>query len=48
MLQLLLGAARRRGTAVVLVTHDPQVASHADRVVALPTLVGAGARELTR
>jgi putative ABC transport system ATP-binding protein len=33
--RLLLAAARERGAAVVLVTHDPEVATHADRVVAL-------------
>jgi putative ABC transport system ATP-binding protein len=33
--QLLLAAARERGTAVVLVTHDPDVARHADRLVRL-------------
>ena len=32
---LLVAAARERGAAVVLVTHDPAVAAHADRVVAL-------------
>jgi ABC-type lipoprotein export system ATPase subunit len=32
---LLLRAAREQGSAVVLVTHDPQVAGHADRVVRL-------------
>jgi putative ABC transport system ATP-binding protein len=33
--QLLVSAARERDTAVVLVTHDPAVAGHADRVVRL-------------
>jgi ABC-type lipoprotein export system ATPase subunit len=33
--RLLVAAARERGTAVVLVTHDPAVAAHADRVVEL-------------
>ena len=33
--RLLVAAARERGAAVVLVTHDPEVAAHADRVVAL-------------
>jgi ABC-type lipoprotein export system ATPase subunit len=32
---LLVAAARERGAAVVMVTHDPTVAAHADRVVAL-------------
>jgi putative ABC transport system ATP-binding protein len=32
---MLLDAARERGAAVVLVTHDPVVAGHADRVVRL-------------
>lgn len=32
---LLVSAAREHGTAVVLVTHDPSVAAHADRVVSL-------------
>lgn len=45
VLRLLLAAARGRGTAVVLVTHDPLVAAHADRQVNLaalpPTPVGA-------
>lgn len=35
LLELLLGAARDRGAAVVLVTHDNVVASHADRDVRL-------------
>jgi putative ABC transport system ATP-binding protein len=35
LLELLLGAARERGAAVVLVTHDNVVASHADREVRL-------------
>ncbi|HEX8135069.1 MAG TPA: ABC transporter ATP-binding protein [Actinomycetes bacterium] len=33
--RLLLAAAREREAAVVLVTHDPEVAAHADRVVGL-------------
>ena len=33
--RLLLTAARERGAAVVLVTHDPEVARHADRLVRL-------------
>ena len=32
---LLVAAARERDTAVVMVTHDPTVAAHADRVVAM-------------
>ena len=32
---LLIAAAREHGAAVVLVTHDPTVAAHADRVVTL-------------
>jgi putative ABC transport system ATP-binding protein len=32
---LLISAAREHGTAVVLVTHDPAVAEHADRVITL-------------
>ena len=32
---LLVAAARERDAAVVMVTHDPTVAAHADRVVAL-------------
>ena len=35
LLELLLGAAAERGTAVVLVTHDNVVAAHADREVRL-------------
>jgi putative ABC transport system ATP-binding protein len=35
LLDLLLGAAGERGTAVVLVTHDNVVAAHADREVRL-------------
>lgn len=38
VLQLLLAAARSRGAAVVLVTHDPEVARHADREVDLTAL----------
>jgi ABC-type lipoprotein export system ATPase subunit len=33
--QLLVGQARELGAAVVLVTHDPAVAAHADRIVEL-------------
>jgi putative ABC transport system ATP-binding protein len=33
--RLLVGAAKAQRTAVVLVTHDPAVARHADRVVTL-------------
>ena len=35
LLELILGAARDHGTAVVLVTHDNVVAAHADREVRL-------------
>jgi putative ABC transport system ATP-binding protein len=35
VIRLLVGAAVERETAVVLVTHDPAVAAHADRVVRL-------------
>jgi putative ABC transport system ATP-binding protein len=35
VVDLLLDAARAGGTAVVLVTHDPVVAAHADRIVQL-------------
>jgi putative ABC transport system ATP-binding protein len=35
VVRLLIGAAVERETAVVLVTHDPAVAAHADRVVRL-------------
>lgn len=35
LLDLLLGAARERGAAVVLVTHDNVVAARADREVRL-------------
>jgi putative ABC transport system ATP-binding protein len=38
VLSLLLAAARRRDTTVVLVTHDRDVAAHADREVHLPAL----------
>jgi predicted ABC-type transport system involved in lysophospholipase L1 biosynthesis ATPase subunit len=43
--ELLVAAARERATAVVLVTHDPTVAAHADRVVRLRSgeLDGGGA-----
>ena len=33
--KLLVDAARERGAAVVLVTHDPMVAGHSDRIVVL-------------
>jgi putative ABC transport system ATP-binding protein len=33
--RLLVGAAHELGTTVVLVTHDPTIAAHADRVIAL-------------
>ncbi len=33
--RLLVSAARERGTAIVLVTHDPAVADHADRIVSM-------------
>src|SRR5262245_32570139 len=33
--RLLVSAARERGSAVVLVTHDPAVARHADRILSL-------------
>jgi putative ABC transport system ATP-binding protein len=35
VVRLLVSASRERGAAVVLVTHDPAVAGHADRVVRL-------------
>ena len=35
IVRLLVAAARERNAAVVMVTHDPTVAAHADRVVAL-------------
>jgi ABC-type lipoprotein export system ATPase subunit len=35
VVSMLLDAARERGTAVVLVTHDLSVAGHADRVISL-------------
>jgi ABC-type lipoprotein export system ATPase subunit len=42
--RLLVAAARERGTAVVLVTHDPAVAVHADRTITLHSgrLEGSG------
>jgi putative ABC transport system ATP-binding protein len=41
--RLLVAAAAERGTAVVLVTHDPTVASHADRIVEIHSgHMGAG------
>ena len=33
VMELLVGAARERGTAVVLVTHEARVAAYADREV---------------
>ena len=33
VMELLVGAARRRGTTVVLVTHEPRVAAYADREI---------------
>jgi putative ABC transport system ATP-binding protein len=42
---LLVGQARELGAAVVLVTHDPAVAAHADRIVELHSgRVAAGSR----
>jgi putative ABC transport system ATP-binding protein len=35
VVRLLVSAARERDAAVILVTHDPSVAQHADRVVTL-------------
>ncbi|WP_066885474.1 ABC transporter ATP-binding protein [Carbonactinospora thermoautotrophica] len=35
VLRILLSAARTHGTTVVLVTHDPRVAAHADREIAV-------------
>jgi ABC-type lipoprotein export system ATPase subunit len=35
VLELLVGAVRRRGTALALVTHDPDIAARADRVLYL-------------
>jgi putative ABC transport system ATP-binding protein len=35
VLELLLKLNREEGTTLVLVTHDPQIASHADRVITL-------------
>jgi len=35
IVRLLVAAARERESAVVMVTHDPTVAAHADRVVAM-------------
>jgi putative ABC transport system ATP-binding protein len=32
-MELMVGAVRERGTAVVLVTHEPRVAAYADREV---------------
>ncbi len=48
-LDLLLAAARERGAAVVLVTHDPSVASHADRTIDVVSLnLSKTASELER
>ncbi len=33
--RLLVSAARERGAAVILVTHDPAIAQHADRIVTM-------------
>ncbi len=35
IVELLVAAARERNAAVILVTHDPSVAAHADRVIVL-------------
>jgi putative ABC transport system ATP-binding protein len=35
VLDLLLTLNREEGTTLVLVTHDPEIASHADRVITL-------------
>ena len=35
IIDLLVGANRRLGRTLVLVTHDPALAAHADRVVTL-------------
>ena len=35
IIDLLVGVNRRRGCTLVLVTHDPALAAHADRVVTL-------------
>ncbi|MEP6666140.1 MAG: ABC transporter ATP-binding protein [Nocardioidaceae bacterium] len=35
VVRLLVAASRERGAAVVLVTHDPKVADHADRIMTL-------------
>ncbi len=35
MLELLTELCRERGVAIVLVSHDPQAAAYADRVLAL-------------
>jgi putative ABC transport system ATP-binding protein len=44
--RLLVDIAAERGTAIILVTHDPAVAAHADRIVELHSghVNGAGAR----
>jgi putative ABC transport system ATP-binding protein len=46
VMDLLAGAARERGTTVILVTHDARVAAYADREVVVrdgtvSTLTGA-------
>jgi putative ABC transport system ATP-binding protein len=52
--RLLVDAARERNAAVVLVTHDPAVAGHADRIVTLHSgrlasdeTIGSGRRALS-
>jgi len=35
IVRLLVAAARERDAAVVMVTHEPTVAAHADRVIAM-------------
>ncbi len=47
VMELLVGAARDQGSAVVLVTHEPRVAAYADREIIVrdgrvATVVGAG------
>ena len=44
IVRLLVAAARERDAAVVMVTHDPAVAAHADRVVALHSGARSGRR----
>ena len=49
VIQLLVAAAVERDSALVLVTHDPAVAGHADRVVWLHSgALGGDAGEMTR